>query len=63
MRVVDEARVLVPAERHPLLRGLHDVLLVEEVDGVPERCLGDLRHEFGAQERSTAGLLPYAWTK
>jgi hypothetical protein len=50
VRVVDEAGVLVPAERHPLLRGLHDVLLVEQVDGVPEGCLGDLHPEFGGQE-------------
>jgi hypothetical protein len=40
----------VPAEGHPLLRGLHDVLLVEQVDRIPEGCLGDLHHDFGGQE-------------
>src|SRR6266511_1255064 len=50
VRVLDEAGVLMPAELHPALGGLDDVLLVEQVDGVAERCLRDLAHQAGGQE-------------
>ena len=56
--VGDEAGVLVPAELHPALGGLHDVLLVEHVDGVAERRLGDLRRGCQNRNRRTAGLAP-----
>jgi hypothetical protein len=58
MSVGDEAGVLVPAELHPALGGLHDVLLVEQVDGVAERRLGDLRHQLREQEPAHRGARP-----
>src|SRR3954469_12597797 len=50
MRVGDEARVLVPAELHPALGGLDDVLLVEEVDRLAERGSRHLLHQLRAEE-------------
>src|SRR5215207_787623 len=57
MRVGDEARVLVPPEGHPALGRLDDVLLVEQVDGVPERRLRGVHHEVREQEPLDRGAL------
>jgi hypothetical protein len=57
MRVGDEAGVLVPPKRHAALGGLDNVLLVAQVDGVPERCLRGLRLEIGEQEPLDRGAL------
>ena len=40
----------MPAEPHPALGGLHDVLLVEQVDRVAQRGPRDLGHQVGEQK-------------
>jgi hypothetical protein len=47
---LDVARVLVPAERHPPLGGLDDVLLVEQEDVGSERRPAHVGHERREQE-------------
>ena len=50
MRIRDEARILVPAERHALLGCLDHVLLVEQVHVGPEHRVGHFGHPVREEE-------------
>jgi len=48
----------MPAESHPALGGLHDELLVEQVDDVAECGSRDLGHQVGEQESPQSRAFP-----